>query len=138
VIGEPLQLVAAHDAVRADELLAQELDDPPVGLERRQRLLDGRRELRLGLILLGGGLAGGSSSSASAIPSSPAASSPAEARYGLDSPVGARFSTCLVLREPPLTRTNALRSSGPQEMLVGLKVCMRRRFRQLTVGASSV
>ena len=34
-------------------------------------------------------------------------------------------------------RTSAVRSSSPQEMFDGLNVCGRRRFRQLTVGASS-
>ena len=40
--------------------------------------------------------------------------------------------------EPLLMRRNAVRSSVPHEMFVGLNVCVRRRFRQLTVGASSV
>ena len=38
---------------------------------------------------------------------------------------------------PESKQANALRSSTPHEMFVGLKVCVRRRFMQFTVGASS-
>ena len=72
------------------------------------------------------------------MPFRPAASIAAPTRYGLQSPVGARFSMCRDADEPLLMRRSAVLSSGPHEMFVGLNVCVRRRFMQLTVGASSV
>src|SRR5437868_10503342 len=86
-----------------------------------------------------GGCAAGSSSSLSVMPSRPLASKAAPTRYGLERPDGARFSMCRLSAEPlpPLTRTNALRSSGPHDTLVGLKVWRRRRLKQLRVGARS-
>src|SRR5918999_3439604 len=83
------------------------------------------------------GFEGAGGDAPSSIPLRPAASMAAPTRYGFDIAVGARFSTCLLSELPPLIRSRAVRSSNPQEMLVGLKVCFRRRRRQLTVGAIS-
>jgi hypothetical protein len=54
VVGVALELVAAHDRVRLDELRPEELDDLLVLLEQPQRLVERRRERRLRPVLLGG------------------------------------------------------------------------------------
>src|SRR6266849_2531435 len=52
VIRESLQLVAAHDGVRRNKLLPEQLGDAVVRFEKRERLLHRGRQLWLGLVFL--------------------------------------------------------------------------------------